>query len=121
MARYRNDPGVIRSLLRPDCVHRDVYIDPELFELEMEELWRRTWIYVGHESQVPGAGDYLTTTIGTEPVIMVRHTDGSLRVLRNRCAHKGTKVVTERMGNAGRFLRCPYHGWSYRTDGSLAA
>jgi benzoate/toluate 1,2-dioxygenase alpha subunit len=121
MARYRNNPDLIRSLVRPDCVHRDVYIDPELFELEMEELWSRTWIYVGHESQVSRAGDYLTTTIGTEPVIMVRHTDGSVRVLRNRCAHKGTKVVTDRTGNAGRFLRCPYHGWSYRTDGSLAA
>ncbi len=121
MGRYRGNPAAIRALVRDDAVHRDVYVDPEIFALEMETLWRRAWIYVGHESQVPQAGDFYACTIGTEPVVMVRHTDGSVRVLRNRCAHKGAKLVNATSGSVGRFFRCPYHAWSYRTDGSLAA
>lgn len=121
MARYRGNPAAIRRLVREDAVHRDVYLDPELFAVEMEELWPRTWIYVGHDSQVPKPGDFHACTIGTEPVVMVRHTDGGVRVLRNRCAHKGAKLVSAASGSVGRFFRCPYHAWSYRTDGSLAA
>ena len=121
MARYRDDPAAIRALVRPDAVHRDVYLDPELFRLEMERLFARSWIYVGHASQVPRAGDYLTAEIGTEPVFMIRRPDGSVGVLRNRCAHKGAKLLSDRAGNTGRFLRCPYHNWSYRPDGSIAA
>ena len=119
--RYRGNPAAIRALVRPDSVHRDVYLDPELFAIEMQELWARTWIYVGHDSQVPNQGDFHTCTIGAEPVVMVRHSDASVRVLRNRCAHKGAKLVNTTQGSVGRFFRCPYHAWSYRTDGSLAA
>ena len=121
MSRYRHDPDAIRRLVQPDQVHRDVYLDPELFELEMERLWARTWVYVGHDSQVPNPGDYITTDIATRPMIMVRHDDGSVRVLHNRCAHKGAKLLSAPAGNTGRFLRCPYHAWSYTTDGALLA
>jgi len=121
MNRYRDDPAAVRALVRDDAVHRDVYTDPEIFRLEMERLWPRTWIYVGHASQVPAAGDFITCDIGTVPVLMIRQPDGGVRVLRNRCAHKGAKLVSEWSGNAGRFMRCPYHNWSYRTDGSIAA
>jgi benzoate/toluate 1,2-dioxygenase alpha subunit len=120
MQCYRDNPRAIRSLVRPDCVHRDVYLDPELFDLEMEQLWRTTWIYVGHDSQVPNAGDFYTTQIAREPVIMLRGSDGAVRVLPNRCAHKGTKLVSAVNGKcAGGALRCPYHGWTYRLDGTL--
>lgn len=118
MGKYRDDPQALRRLVEPDRVHRDIYTDPEVFQLEMERLWSRTWVYVGHASQVPAAGDYLTLDIAAKPVIMVRHTDGSIRVLMNRCAHKGTKVVGD-AGNTGKVFRCPYHAWTYRTDGSL--
>ena len=63
MNRYRDDPEAVRALVREDCVHRDVYLSPEIFELEMRHLWRNTWIYVGHDSQVPNAGDYHTTEL----------------------------------------------------------
>jgi len=119
MARYRDDPRALERLIEADRVHRDVYTDPEVFQLEMERLWARTWIYVGHSSQVPSAGDFITVDIAAKPVIMVRQTDGSIRVLMNRCAHKGTKVVSDLAGNAGKVFRCPYHAWTYRTDGSL--
>jgi benzoate/toluate 1,2-dioxygenase alpha subunit len=119
MGRYRDNPSALVALVEPDRVHRDVYCDPEVFQLEMERLWARTWIYVGHASQVPKPGDYFTADIGAQPVIMVRHTDGAVRVLMNRCAHKGTKVVYDLSGNTGKTFRCPYHAWTYRTDGTL--
>jgi benzoate/toluate 1,2-dioxygenase alpha subunit len=121
MTRYRDDPSALRSLVRDDVVHRDVYLDSEIFRLEMERLFARAWIYVGHSSQVRNPGDYVTCDIGAVPVLMIRHSDDSIRVMRNRCAHKGTKLVSDAAGSAGRFLRCPYHNWSYRTDGSIAA
>ncbi len=101
MSRYRGNPKAIAALVQDDQVHRDVYIDPEIFELEMEQLWSNTWIYVGHVSQVPHPGDYATADIATRPVVMVRHEDGTVRVLMNRCAHKGSKVV-ERAGRKHR-------------------
>ena len=68
MAHYRDNPQALESLVRPDQVHRDVYLSAEVFELEMERLWRRAWIFVGHESQVPAAGDYFATDLGRQPV-----------------------------------------------------
>ena len=119
MKRYRDDARALQALVEADRVHRDLYIDPEVFQLEMERLWSRTWIYVGHDSQVPKPGDFITVDIAAKPVILVRHTDGKVRVLMNRCAHKGTKVVYDTAGNAGKTFRCPYHAWTYRTDGTL--
>lgn len=121
MGKYRGNAEAVRNLVQDIEVHRDVYIDQEIFELEMEHLFANTWVYVGHDSQVPNSGDYFGTTIGTQPVLMVRHTDGSVRVLYNRCPHKGTRITTETCGNTGKFFRCPYHAWSFKTDGSLLA
>ncbi len=116
MAPY--DAAAIRALIEPDRVHRDIYIDPALFDLEMERIFGRAWIWVGHESQVKNSGDYVATTIGKQPVVMSRHSDGKVYVLYNRCGHRGAKVVGDREGNV-RFFRCCYHGWTYRTDGTL--
>jgi phenylpropionate dioxygenase-like ring-hydroxylating dioxygenase large terminal subunit len=121
MDRYRGRPQAVRELVRNMEVHKDLFIDEELFQLEMEHLFAATWVYVGHASQVPKAGDYYTTSVGIQPVVMVRQADGSVKVLHNRCAHKGVKVVNEVHGSTGNFLRCPYHGWSYNLDGSLRA
>ncbi len=119
MARYRDDPLALGRLIEPDRVHRDVYTDAEIFRLEMERLWSRTWVYAGHASQVPKPGDFITLDVAAQPLIMVRHTDDTIRVLYNRCAHKGTKVVYDFAGNTGKTFRCPYHAWTYRTDGTL--
>lgn len=106
------------QLVESNRVHKRVYTDPEIFELEMERLWRRTWLYVGHESQVPEPGNYYATTLARQPVLMIRHTDGKVHVLYNRCAHKGAMVVGDGCGKAEK-LRCAYHGWTYATDGTL--
>lgn len=121
MARYRGNPEAVRALVRDAEVHRDVYVDQEIFELEMEHLFANTWIHVGHDSQVPNPGDYYTTTIGAQPIIMARHTDGVVHVMYNRCPHKGVKIAIDGCGNTGKFFRCPYHAWSFKTDGSLLA
>ena len=120
-SKYAGNPDAIRALVREDSVHRDVYLSEELFDLETRYLFPNTWIYVGHDSQVPRPGDFYTTEIGRVPVIMVRGEDGSVRVLMNRCAHKGAKVVGAVAGSTGRFFRCPYHAWAFRLDGSILA
>jgi phenylpropionate dioxygenase-like ring-hydroxylating dioxygenase large terminal subunit len=120
MSRYA-DPAAVKALVRPEQVHRDVYTDPGVFRLEMKHLFANTWVYVGHGSQIPNAGDYLTTDIGNQPVMASRHTDGSIHVLYNRCPHKGTKIASEACGNTGKFFRCPYHAWSFKTNGALLA
>ena len=121
MIRYAGNSAAIRDLVRDQEVHRDVYVSEEVFQLEMEHMFPNSWVYVGHDSQVPNPGDYFGTTIGTQPVLLVRHTDGTVRVLHNRCPHKGTRITSETCGNTGKFFRCPYHAWSFKTDGSLLA
>jgi phenylpropionate dioxygenase-like ring-hydroxylating dioxygenase large terminal subunit len=111
--------AAIRALVRGDAVHRDVYLSTELFDLEMERLWPSAWTYVGHDSQVPNGGDFLTVNIARQPLLMLRGSDGTVRVLLNRCAHKGSRIVGAASGNCGRVLRCSYHGWTYALDGSL--
>ena len=108
----------IRALVEPDRVHRSVYTDPALFELELERLWNRAWVYVGHESQIRQPGDYFATEIGRNPVLMSRHSDGSVRVMFNRCTHKGVMVARARTGRVKNFV-CSYHGWVFGTDGAL--
>jgi len=111
----------IRALFNGPQVHRDVYTSEKIYRLEMRHLFTNAWIFVGHDSQTPNKGDYITTQIGDQPVIQVRHSDGEVHVLHNRCPHKGTKIAIDREGNTGKFFRCPYHAWSFKTDGCLLA
>ena len=120
IGKYRGNRQAIAALVRETEVHRDLYVDHELFELEMEHLFANTWVYVGHDSQIPKVGDYYATTIGRQPVIMVRGAEDSVKVLYNRCPHKGTRLTGDACGNTGRFFRCPYHAWTFRLDGTLA-
>lgn len=121
MGKYEGNPAAVAALVQQHQVHRDTYIDPEIFRLEMKHLFANTWVFVGHDSQTPKKGDYITTQIGDQPVIMVRHRDDEIYVLHNRCPHKGTKIAIDRAGNTGKFFRCPYHAWSFKTDGCLLA
>ncbi|MEJ8850427.1 aromatic ring-hydroxylating dioxygenase subunit alpha [Variovorax rhizosphaerae] len=118
---YRDRPDAIRALVQDDRVHRDLYLSDELFALEQEHFFSNTWNYLGHASQVPNAGDFLAQDIAGKPLLMVRQADGGIRVFYNRCAHKGTQLVSDACGNTGKFFRCPYHAWTYKLDGSPLA
>ena len=85
----------LAALVRADSVHKRVYTDPALFALEMKYIYGRAWVYVGHESQVSAPGDYHTSLIGDQEVIMVRAADSRVHVLYNRCPHKGAKLLPE--------------------------
>ena len=114
MRKYRHHPEAVASLFKGDRVHRDVYLSDELFALEQERLFAKAWIFIGHGSQVPRPGDYITQEIAGQQMILVRQSDGTLAVVMNRCAHKGAMLVTSPAGNTGRAFRCPYHGWTYQ-------
>jgi phenylpropionate dioxygenase-like ring-hydroxylating dioxygenase large terminal subunit len=97
-----------------------VYVSPTVFEAEMERIFMRTWVYVGHDSEIAEPGDYKATAIGSEPVILTRGKDGTPHVVVNRCSHRGAAVCLMPRGNSTGF-RCQFHGWSFGLDGALAA
>ena len=108
------------SLVRPGVVHRRLYDDAAIFELELERIFGSAWIYVGHESQVKEPGDYFCTQLGRKPIVIVRGADRKLHALHNQCAHRGAMVVALDKGNTDEF-QCCYHGWTYHLDGRLKA
>ena len=108
----------LRSLVREDRVHRDVYVDPAVFALEMTWIFGQSWMYVCHESQVPEPNDFLTTRMGLRPAIISRDRTGELHALMNRCTHRAATVCRVDSGNSASF-QCPYHGWTFRNDGAL--
>lgn len=110
----------VRARLRDDSVHTSLYLDPAIFERELERIFHRGWVYVAHESEIPEPGNFRLSTIGRASVIVARGDDLRVRVLMNRCSHRAATVCQEERGTAATF-RCAYHGWSFRTDGSLAA
>jgi Rieske 2Fe-2S family protein len=97
---------------------REFYTDPAIFELDMERVFLRNWLYVGHTSLIPLPGDYFLYTIGSESLIVIRHDDGSVRAHFNLCRHRGSRICLEERGNVRRLI-CPYHAWVYNLDGSL--
>lgn len=116
--QVRGDPDDPAALLRDGAVHRRVYTDPALFAREQERIFKRLWLYVGHESEIPHPGDFARTVLGPEEVILVRQADGGIALLHNRCAHRGARIVGDAAGCVKRFS-CPYHSWTYRLDGTL--
>jgi phenylpropionate dioxygenase-like ring-hydroxylating dioxygenase large terminal subunit len=106
------------QLIHPDKVHGSLYTDPAIFAEELAKIWYRTWVFVGHESEVPKPNDYVRKKLGPQDVIMTRDREGQLHLLLNRCAHRGNQVCDDAKGNSGSF-RCPYHGWTYRNTGEL--
>ena len=106
------------SLVRDDRVHRTLYTEPSVFADEMDRIFGRTWVYLGHESEIPEPHDFKLTNLGTRPVILSRDNEGTARAFFNRCSHRGVTVCNEARGNASRFV-CSYHGWTYSSSGEL--
>jgi phenylpropionate dioxygenase-like ring-hydroxylating dioxygenase large terminal subunit len=107
-----------KRLIEPDRVHGSLYTDPRIFADELARIWYRTWVYVGHLSEIPEPGDYVRKNLGLQDVIMTRDAGGRVHLLLNRCAHRANLVCEAGRGNSKSF-RCPYHGWTYRNTGEL--
>ena len=101
------------------ALERPFYCDAGIFEREVERLFLHDWLYAGHASQLPEPGSWLVYDIAGESVLVVRDAGGDLRAMANVCRHRGSRLCSEAFGRARRFV-CPYHGWTYALDGSLA-
>lgn len=108
------------ALVKRDRIHGSVYLSREIFDDEMEKIFRREWIYVGHDSEVAAPGEYCLRWIGPHSVIMVRGSDRKLRILLNSCRHRANALCKTGHGKVQNFF-CPYHGWTYSTQGDLIA
>lgn len=125
MAKKLAQTGTVESTLQTMAENLNdgllparIFSDPEIFELEIERLFVKTWLFVGHESEIPTPGDYVLRRMAGESVLLVRGKDGRIRVLVNTCRHRGNLVCRAERGKAESF-QCPYHGWLYDNTGAL--
>jgi Rieske 2Fe-2S family protein len=109
---------LIRSRRQGFSLEQPFYVDPDFHRLDMELIWYRDWLFVGHDCEIPAPGAFITVQVGDYPVVVVRGRDGGIRAFHNSCRHRGSRVCTAEKGQVRR-LTCPYHQWTYELDGSL--
>lgn len=121
---YADKPGMdsfldeFEAALDVGKVPAKAFNDTEVSHVEMERIFTRAWVFIGHESEIPAHGDYAQRRIGSDQFVFARGEDGEIRVLFDSCRHRGTTVCRAEKGNAALF-RCPYHGWTYKNTGEL--
>ena len=113
-------PPSTQATMNPDkgVISREIFVDPDIYQDELKKLFTRAWLFVGHESLIPKPGDFYASRMGEESVILCRDKKGEIHVFLNSCRHRGMKVCRYDQGNTSLFT-CPYHSWSYTTDGKL--
>ena len=97
---------------------RDIFTDPELFEIEMKHIFEGNWVYLAHESQIPNKNDYYTTHIGRQPIFIARNKNNELNAFINACSHRGAMLCRYKRANKATFT-CPFHGWTFNNSGKL--
>jgi nitrite reductase/ring-hydroxylating ferredoxin subunit len=109
---------IISDLVQPDRIHPSLYVDAALFEREIATIFEKNWVWVAHDSEVATKGQFKSTVMGRQPVIVVRDGQDQVRVFLNRCRHRAASVCQGERGTAARFV-CAYHGWTYALNGQL--
>ncbi|MBE7186363.1 MAG: aromatic ring-hydroxylating dioxygenase subunit alpha, partial [Methylobacterium mesophilicum] len=97
---------------------REFYTDPDFYKVDLENIWYRDWLFVGHDCELPKAGSYITVQIGDYPVLVVRDRQQTIRAFHNSCRHRGSRICSAEKGTAAKLV-CPYHQWTYELDGRL--
>ena len=101
-------------------LHRSIFYDQAIYEEELEKVFGRAWLFIGHDSLVPNPNDFFLTYMGEDPVILTRDSKGELHAFLNMCRHRGNRVARADDGNAKNFM-CTYHGWTYSNEGKLVS
>jgi len=112
--------GLVQRHTAGWSLEQPFYTDPAVFQADLARIWYKYWVYVGHASQIPHPGAFFTTSIGDEPIVIIRDDDRQVRALVNVCRHRGSLVCNEPSGTVKKLV-CPYHQWVYNLDGSLRA
>lgn len=99
-------------------ISRKIFVDENIYKIELARIFKRAWLYLAHESEIPDAGDFIHVYMGEEPVILCRDRDSKVYAFINSCRHRGNRVCRVDRGNAKSFV-CSYHGWAYSTKGAL--
>jgi nitrite reductase/ring-hydroxylating ferredoxin subunit len=99
-------------------VSRNVFSDPEIYQQELDRVFGKCWLFLGHEAMIPNVNDYLLTYMGEDSIILARTAENKVRAFLNSCPHRGNKVCLYDRGNAKTFT-CTYHGWSFNVNGEL--
>ncbi|MBK0021424.1 aromatic ring-hydroxylating dioxygenase subunit alpha [Brucella pseudogrignonensis] len=94
------------------------YTDPDFYKLDLENIFYRDWLFVGHDCELPKTGSYMTVQVGAYPVVIVRDAQGGIRAFHNSCRHRGSRICSAEKGTAAKLV-CPYHQWTYELDGRL--
>lgn len=120
MQTHRWNAEAIHALVngQEGLIDPRIYSDQSLYELELERVFSRSWLLLGHDTHIPKTGDFMTTYMGEDPVVMVRQKDRSIKVFLNQCRHRGMRICRSDSGNAKSFT-CTYHGWAYDIAGNL--
>ena len=94
------------------------YVDPRFHQLELDHVWRKSWLLAAHIDELPEPGCFMQWENAGQPVVIVHAESGVVNAFYNTCSHRGAPVVTEQRGQSRR-LTCKYHGWSYDHEGEL--
>lgn len=110
----------MNSLIQPDrgLIDRRIFMSNDIYQQELEQIYGRCWLLLGHESQISKPNDFVAARMGEDPILLTRDSKGKLHAFLNMCRHRGNRVCRADFGNSPSFM-CTYHGWTFATDGKL--